>query len=62
MATRSYAFIDQVKQQMRSLAIGRNVGKRSDGFELRDNPLAYNALFYTEKIDIAGENRFFWMD
>jgi hypothetical protein len=47
---------------MRSLAIGRQVRKREDAFELRETQSAYNAIFHTEKGDIEGENLFYWDD
>ncbi len=45
---------------MRSLAIGRHVRKRADAFELRETQSTYNAFFHAEKIDIEGENQFYW--
>ena len=59
---RSQAFIETVKNQMRSLAIGRHVRKRADGFALRETQLSYNAFIHAEKSDIAGKNLFNWKE
>jgi hypothetical protein len=45
---------------MRSLAIGRQVKKKAQGFGLREAQSAYKVFFDTEKIDIAGKNLWFW--
>ena len=45
---------------MRSLAIGRQVRKKAQGFELREAQSAYKDYFDIEKVDIAGKNLWFW--
>ena len=60
IATGSRSFVEAVKEQMRSLAIGRQVRKKAQGFELRESQSAYKDYFDTEKIDIAGKNLWFW--
>jgi len=45
---------------MRSLATGRRVREKAEGFELREIQSPYRALFGTEKNDIDGENLWFW--
>jgi len=45
---------------MRSLAIGRQVRKKAQGFELIEAQSTYKDIFDTEKIDIAGQNLWFW--
>jgi putative transposase len=60
IATGSRSFVEAVKEQMRSLAIGRQVRKKAQGFELRESQSAYKDYFDTEKINIAGKNLWFW--
>ena len=60
VATGSRSFVEAVKKQMRSLAIGRHVQKKVQGFELRESQSAYKDFFDTEKIDIAGKILWFW--
>ena len=45
---------------MRSLAIGRHVRKKTQGFELRESQSVNKDFFDTEKIEIAGKNLWFW--
>jgi putative transposase len=62
MATGSRSYVEAVKIQMGSFAIGRQVWKNEEGFELREtqSPYTYNAFFDVEKKDIEGENLWFW--
>jgi putative transposase len=60
IATGSRSFVEAVKKQMRSLAIGRQVRKKAQDFELRESQSAYKDYFDTEKVDIAGKNLWFW--
>ena len=60
IATGSRSFVEAVKRQMRSFAIGRRVRKKAEGFELRESQLPYKAFFDTEKVDIEGKNLWFW--
>jgi len=60
IATGSQSFVEAVKMQMRSFAIGRRVRKRVKGYELREPYLPYNALFGAEKSSIEGGNQYFW--
>ena len=62
IATGSQAFLETVKNQMRSLAIGRHVRMRADGFALRETQSSYNAFSHAKKSDIAGENLFNWKE
>ena len=60
IATGGRTFVERVKDQMRSLAIGRKIRKKADRFELRESQLSYNGLFDTKKSDIDAENQWFW--
>ncbi len=60
IATGSRSFIETVKMQMRSFAIGRRVRKNVEGFDLRERQSPYIAFFDTEKSDMEGENLLFW--
>jgi len=56
----SRSFVEAVKMQMRSFAIGHRVQKNVEGFELQESQSLYKAFFDTEKNDIEGENLWFW--
>jgi hypothetical protein len=60
IATGNRSFVEAVKRQMRSLAIGRRVRKKAEGFELRESQSPYMAFFDTGKNDIEGKNLCFW--
>ena len=60
IATGSRSFVEAVKAQMHSFAIGRRVRKKAEGFELRESQSLYKAYFDTEKNDMEGENLRFW--
>jgi hypothetical protein len=60
IATGSRSFVEAVKRQMRSFAIGRCVRKKAEGFEFRESQLPYKAFFDTGKNDIEGKNLWFW--
>ena len=60
VATGSRSFVEAVKMQMRSLAIGRRVRKKAESFELRETQSSYNAFLDTEKSDMDGENLWYW--
>lgn len=60
IATGTRAFIEAVKMQMCSKAMGRSVRENEKGFELREPQTSYNALFRAEKVDIEGENLWYW--
>ena len=60
IATGSRSFVEAVKRQMRSFAIGRRVRKKAEGFELRESQSPYKAFFDTEKVDMEGKNLWFW--
>jgi len=54
------SFVEAVKNQMRSFAIGRRVQKKAECFELRESQTPYNAFSDTEKINIEGKNLWLW--
>jgi hypothetical protein len=60
IATGSRSFVEAVKRQMRSFAIGRRVRNKAEGFEFRESQSFYKAFFDTEKINIEGKNLWFW--
>ena len=62
IATGSRSFVEAVKMQMHSFAIGRRVQKKVGGFELRETQSPYKAFFDTEKSDMEGKNLSFWND
>jgi putative transposase len=59
IATGSRSFVETVKRQMRSFAVGRRVRKKAEGFELREPQVPYKTFFATQKIDIEGKNLWF---
>jgi len=59
IATGSQSFVETVKGQMRSIAIGRHVRKKAEGFELRESQSPYKGFFDTQKSDIQGKNLWF---
>ena len=60
IATGSRPYVEAVKNQMGGLAIGRQIRKNAESFELREPQPVYNAFFEVEKNDIEGENCLFW--
>ena len=56
------SFVEAVKNQIRSFAIGRGVQKKAEGFELRESQTSYNAFFDIEKINIEGKNLWLWSE
>ena len=62
IATGSRSFVEAVKMQMGSLAKGRRVRKKTEGFELREAQSSYNAFFDIGRRDMDGENLWFWND
>jgi len=60
IATGGQTFVKRVKDQMRSMAIGRKICKKVDGFELCEFQLPYIGLFESQKSDIDAENLWFW--
>jgi hypothetical protein len=60
IATGSRSYVKAVKNQMGGFAIGRQIRKNAEGFELREPQPVYNALLEVEKNDIEGKNLYFW--
>jgi len=49
IATGSQSFVETVKRQMRSIAIGRCVRKKVEGFEFRESQSPYKGFFDTKR-------------
>jgi REP-associated tyrosine transposase len=60
IATGSRSYVEAVKNQMGGFAIGRQIRKNAEGFELREPQPAYNGFLEVEKNDIEGKNLYFW--
>jgi hypothetical protein len=45
---------------MGGLAIGRQIQKNAEIFELRDSGSVYNTIFDVKNDDIQGKNMLFW--
>lgn len=61
-ATESQSFVETVKKQMQSIAIGRHVREKAEGFEFRESQSPYKGFFDTQKIDIQGKTSGFGMN
>jgi putative transposase len=53
-------FIEDVKTQMGSAAIGRRRIEAGDSYQLREHPNYYGDVFEEKKSDIGPENTYFW--
>jgi REP-associated tyrosine transposase len=60
IATGSQPYVRAVRNKMGGFAIGRQIRKSTEGFELREPQRVYNPLFRVENKDIEGENLWFW--
>lgn len=60
IATGSPSYGEAVRNQMGGFAIGRQIRKGVQRFELREPQSIYNSFFEVEKKDIEGENLRFW--
>jgi len=60
IAVGNRSFIDKVKALLGFRAKGRKVEGVEKGYQLREGPARYNALFEAEKADIGPENAYFW--
>ncbi len=54
------SFVEDIKKQMRSLAVGRRIRKGKEGFELRESQASYKPFFDPKKNDIEAENLLYW--
>jgi putative transposase len=57
---RSKSFVEKVKELLGIRAKGRDVLQGSEGYQVREEPAPYNALFRAEKDDIGLENTYLW--
>ena len=60
VAVGSKSFIENVKARLGFRAKGRNVVEGGKGYQLRESPAHYKALFQVENEDIDLENTLFW--
>jgi len=56
IAAGSQKYVEDVKFQMGSFGVGRQIRKNGKNFELRETQSPYNAIFDAEKNDIDGES------
>jgi putative transposase len=60
IAVGSRSFVEQVKALLGIRAKGREIIRGDEGYQVREGPVTYNALFGAEKDDIGHENTYFW--
>jgi len=60
IAVGSRPFVEKVKALLGLRAKGREVVEGSEGYQVREGPALYNALFGAEKEDIGPENTYLW--
>ena len=56
----SRPFVDKVKALLGFRAKGRELIEAGKGYQIREGPASYNALFGSKKEDIVPENSYFW--
>ena len=56
----SKPFVETVKALLGFRAKGRDVIEGTEGYQVREGPTTYNALFGAEKGDIGPQNAYFW--
>ena len=60
IAVGSRSFIESVKERLGFRAKGRDIIESAEGYQLRESPTPYNAVFEAENEDIGIENTRFW--
>jgi len=60
IAVGSEAFIQNVKELMGGMALGRKVLETGESFQLKEGQYPYIAHFGAKKIDIGAQNAYFW--
>lgn len=60
IAVGSRPFVEKVKALLGFRAKGREVIEAGEGYQVRESPASYNALFGAAKEDIGHENTYFW--
>jgi hypothetical protein len=60
IAVGSRPFVEKVKALLGFRAKGREVIEGSEGYQVREEPAPYSALFGAEKDDIGFENIYLW--
>ena len=56
----SRPFVEKVKALLGYRGKGRDIIEGTEGYQVREGPALYNALFGAEKEDIGPENSYFW--
>jgi hypothetical protein len=60
IAVGSRPFVEKVKALLGYRVKGRDITKGAEGYQVREGPVTYNALFGVEKGDIGRQNAHFW--
>ena len=60
IAVGSRPFVEKVKALLGYRAKGRDIIEGTEGYQVREGPITYNALFGAEKRDIGLPNAYFW--
>jgi hypothetical protein len=60
IAVGSRPFVEKVKALLGFRAKGRDIIEGTEGYQVREGPATYNALFGAEKRDIRPQNAYFW--
>ncbi|MHC5074737.1 MAG: hypothetical protein ACYTFE_07910, partial [Planctomycetota bacterium] len=60
IAVGNRSFIEKLKALLGFRGKGRKVKEGGEGYQLRESPAPYKALFVAEKDDIAPENTYLW--
>ena len=56
----SRPFVEKVKALLGLRAKGREVMEGGEGYQVREGPALYNAVFGAEKEEIGPENTYLW--
>jgi hypothetical protein len=56
----SRPFVEKVKVLLGYRGKGRDIVEGTEGYQVREGPVTYNALFGAEKRDIGPQNAYFW--
>jgi putative transposase len=60
IAVGSRAFVEKVKGVLGIRAKGRDIVEGAEGYQVREGPTTYNAVFGAQKGDMGGENTYSW--
>jgi hypothetical protein len=56
----SRPFVEKVKALLGYRGKGRDIIEGTEGYQVREGPVTYNALFGAEKRYIGAQNAYFW--